>query len=129
MPAKGSKSAHKKRVKNPTREKEIGIRVNVMRIKRGITQEELGRRLGVSFQQVQKYEKGRNRLSATRLMDIAEILGGDPLELMGWNGAARISDTSFDVGAYELSLVLRRKSPYVLATMMRLAQLLPDVKG
>jgi transcriptional regulator with XRE-family HTH domain len=40
----------------------------------GITQERLGELLGVTFQQVQKYEAGRNRVSAARLFEICEAL-------------------------------------------------------
>jgi transcriptional regulator with XRE-family HTH domain len=44
-----------------------------MRLARGMTQSELGRLIGVSFQQVQKYETGSNRVGAGRLQRIAEI--------------------------------------------------------
>lgn len=44
------------------------------RIALDISQVELGKRLGVSFQQIQKYESGRNRVSAGRLFDICEVL-------------------------------------------------------
>jgi transcriptional regulator with XRE-family HTH domain len=40
-----------------------------------ITQDQLGKKLGVSFQQIQKYETGRNRVSAARLFDICKALG------------------------------------------------------
>ena len=41
----------------------------------GISQEKLGEALGLTFQQIQKYEKGANRISASRLQNIAKILG------------------------------------------------------
>ena len=41
----------------------------------GMSQEKLGERLGLTFQQVQKYEKGSNRVSASRLYQMAQILG------------------------------------------------------
>ncbi len=44
----------------------------------GLSQERLGERLGVTFQQVQKYEKGMNRIGASRLQQIAEILDVPP---------------------------------------------------
>lgn len=49
-----------------------------MRMRRmliGMSQEKLGERLGLTFQQVQKYEKGSNRVSASRLYQMAQILG------------------------------------------------------
>jgi len=56
---------------------EIGSRVRMRRISVGMSQEKLGDMLGLTFQQVQKYEKGTNRISVGRLVDIAKILGVD----------------------------------------------------
>jgi transcriptional regulator with XRE-family HTH domain len=56
-------------------DKEIGTRVRMRRISVGMSQEKLGEMLGLTFQQVQKYEKGMNRISVGRLVDIAKILG------------------------------------------------------
>ena len=58
-------------------DKEIGSRVRMRRISVGMSQEKLGDMLGLTFQQVQKYEKGTNRISVGRLVDIAKILGVD----------------------------------------------------
>jgi transcriptional regulator with XRE-family HTH domain len=52
----------------------IGARMRDGRIALGLSQDELGEKLSVSFQQVQKYEKGTNRVSAARLFDICEAL-------------------------------------------------------
>jgi transcriptional regulator with XRE-family HTH domain len=52
---------------------QIGHRVRALRIARRLSQAELGKALGVSFQQVQKYEKGVNRVSAGRLQRVAEL--------------------------------------------------------
>ncbi len=57
----------------------VGSRVRMRRVLLGMSQEELGRNLGLTFQQVQKYEKGTNRVSASRLAQIAEILGVTPM--------------------------------------------------
>ena len=56
---------------------EIGSRVRMRRISIGMSQEKLGDMLGLTFQQVQKYEKGMNRISVARLVEIAKILGVD----------------------------------------------------
>jgi transcriptional regulator with XRE-family HTH domain len=58
-----------------TVDKEIGSRVRMRRMLIGMSQEKLGEMLGLTFQQVQKYEKGTNRISVSRLLDIANILG------------------------------------------------------
>lgn len=52
----------------------VGSRLKLRRTMMGMTQEKLGDQLGVTFQQVQKYEKGANRIGASRLQEIAEIL-------------------------------------------------------
>jgi transcriptional regulator with XRE-family HTH domain len=56
------------------RDVEVGRRIRAQRLSKGLSQTDLGRGLGVSFQQVQKYEKGFNRVGAGRLQAIAEIL-------------------------------------------------------
>jgi transcriptional regulator with XRE-family HTH domain len=52
----------------------VGMRVHVRRTMRGISQSKLGDALNVTFQQVQKYEKGVNRISASRLYQISQTL-------------------------------------------------------
>jgi transcriptional regulator with XRE-family HTH domain len=56
------------------RDIEVGRRVRAFRLQKGLSQEKLADQLGVTFQQVQKYEKGTNRVAAGRLQRIAEIL-------------------------------------------------------
>lgn len=71
-------------------DKHVGSRVRMRRILVGMSQEKLGEALGLTFQQVQKYEKGTNRIGASRLQQIAQVLGipvtflfeGAPLERM-----------------------------------------------
>ncbi|MDP2619363.1 MAG: helix-turn-helix transcriptional regulator [Hyphomicrobiales bacterium] len=52
----------------------VGRRVKMRRMLIGMSQEKLGNQLGLTFQQVQKYEKGANRIGASRLWDISRIL-------------------------------------------------------
>ena len=52
----------------------VGVRVRSLRERCGISQAAMARRLGVSFQQLQKYESGKNRISAGRLKMVAELL-------------------------------------------------------
>jgi len=54
---------------------EVGRRIRIQRTSRGISQTDLGKKIGVTFQQVQKYEKGINRVGASRLTRIAKVLG------------------------------------------------------
>ncbi len=52
----------------------VGRRLRQRRIALGISQEQLGNELGLTFQQIQKYEKGQNRISAGRLYKLSTIL-------------------------------------------------------
>jgi len=52
----------------------VGSRVRLRRAMMGMSQEKLGDRLGITFQQIQKYEKGTNRMGASRLQNIAAVL-------------------------------------------------------
>jgi len=59
---------------NPV-DKHVGERVRMRRMLLGMSQERLGEHLGLTFQQVQKYEKGVNRIGASRLFGLAQVLG------------------------------------------------------
>lgn len=62
-----------KKAPNPT-DKHVGSRVRMRRMMLSMSQEKLGDALGLTFQQVQKYEKGTNRIGASRLQQISHIL-------------------------------------------------------
>jgi transcriptional regulator with XRE-family HTH domain len=63
-----------KKKPNPT-DTHVGSRIRLRRNMLGMSQEKLGENLGITFQQIQKYEKGTNRVGASRLQAIANILG------------------------------------------------------
>jgi transcriptional regulator with XRE-family HTH domain len=52
----------------------VGMKLRSRRMMRGMSQEELGRAVGVTFQQIQKYERGDNRIGCSRLFEIASFL-------------------------------------------------------
>ena len=62
-----------KKAPNPV-DRYVGGRVRMRRMMLAMSQEKLGESLGLTFQQVQKYEKGTNRIGASRLQQISEIL-------------------------------------------------------
>ena len=53
----------------------VGQRIRALRMQRGLSQQSLAHAAGLTFQQVQKYEKGANRVSASRLVEFAQVLG------------------------------------------------------
>ena len=81
----------------------VGRNVRIWRMAKGMSQGELAHRLGVTFQQVQKYEVGGNRIGTGRLLKIATILGV-PIAVL-FQGADRAEQTGSP-----LSLVADRRS-------------------
>ena len=63
-----------KKIPNPI-DRHVGARVRMRRLLVSMSQERLGESLGITFQQIQKYEKGANRIGASRLQHISKILG------------------------------------------------------
>ena len=53
----------------------VGRRIRALRRQRGLSQTQLAQGLGLTFQQVQKYERGFNRISASKLFETAQVLG------------------------------------------------------
>jgi transcriptional regulator with XRE-family HTH domain len=66
-----------KKIPNPI-DRHVGSRVRMRRVMLGMSQEKLGDALGLTFQQVQKYEKGTNRIGASRLQQISRTLDVPP---------------------------------------------------
>jgi transcriptional regulator with XRE-family HTH domain len=62
---------------------EIGARLRVARKARGFSQTELGDSIGVTFQQIQKYERGANRISCSALILLAGALQVPPADILG----------------------------------------------
>ena len=53
----------------------VGQNIRICRMQRGLSQSELAERIGLTFQQIQKYEKAANRVGASRLIQVADALG------------------------------------------------------
>src|SRR6476469_4127011 len=66
---------------------EIGRKIRALRLERGLSQSSLADGIGLTFQQVQKYEKGTNRVSAGRLQQIADLLNVPVMFFYGGMGA------------------------------------------
>lgn len=64
-------------------DQKIGARVREFRLLRGMSQGALAEKLGITFQQMQKYEKGANRISASALILICKELGITPNHILG----------------------------------------------
>ena len=85
---------------------EVGQRIRARRMAKGMSQTELGNLLGVTFQQVQKYEKGVNRVGAGRLVRVAEALDVSVSFFFGGTDAGS-EDTRAILGFLDTSYSLR----------------------
>ena len=120
----------------------VGSRVRIRRTMLGVSQEKLGEHLGVSFQQIQKYEKGANRIGASRLQQIAGMLstpvsfffedapGGASMERSGF---AETDSTNYVVDFLSSSeglqlnrAFLRIKDPKVRRKVVEMVKALAD---
>jgi transcriptional regulator with XRE-family HTH domain len=97
----------------------IGSRVKTRRSFLGISQEKLGNYLGITFQQIQKYEKGANRISASALHRIADILSVDLSYFFeGYNGAPSVSEENAIV--YELDQTKKKETAELLRSYYKI---------
>jgi transcriptional regulator with XRE-family HTH domain len=103
----------------------IGQRLRLRRKLVGLSQEQLAERLGITFQQVQKYEKGSNRISASRLFDAARLLSV-PVSFFFEGLAASEADpeqvTPMTRDEYDLLLAFRSAKEDVRRPLVALVQ-------
>ncbi len=134
-------TASKEKSPNPI-DKHVGARVRMRRMLMGMSQERLGDALELTFQQVQKYEKGTNRISASRLQQIAKILavpvefffegapGGEPRDPAGFaeaGGQGYVSDFMGTAEGVALSKAfIRIKNPKVRRRVIELVAALAE---
>jgi transcriptional regulator with XRE-family HTH domain len=98
-----------KKVPNPI-DRHVGSRVRMRRILLGMSQEKLGEALGLTFQQIQKYEKGTNRIGASRLQQISTTLNVPPAFFFD---GAPLNNTAKS-GSGELAVAEEASSSFVL---------------
>jgi transcriptional regulator with XRE-family HTH domain len=93
----------------------VGTRIRMRRMMLGISQETLGHGLGLTFQQVQKYEKGTNRVGASRLSAIATIL--------------KVHPSFFFEGGEDAEAVLESNALAATSDGLRLAKSIASIKS
>ncbi len=117
------------RVRNPELEAAFGVRIRVARIAAGMSQTELGDAVGISFQQVQKYEKGKDRVAASTLQVMATALGVHPGSFFDHDvpvpsgGIANVKATMRIVDRFQ-----RIRDPVILQRMLALVDLLAETE-
>ena len=100
----------------------LGAAVRIRRRTLGISQEALAEQCGVSFQQVQKYENGANRISFSRLVQIARALKCRVVDLMD------VLDAPDRESAGDLDLLTRMRTPGALELLAAYERLTPDAR-
>jgi transcriptional regulator with XRE-family HTH domain len=99
-----------KKVPNPI-DRHVGSRVRMRRVMLGMSQEKLGDSLGLTFQQVQKYEKGTNRIGASRLQQISRTLDVPPAFF--FEGAPMLDAVPREEATQQIGVAEEASSSYV----------------
>ena len=113
----------------------VGSRIRLRRTMIGMSQEKLGESLGITFQQIQKYEKGTNRVGASRLQNISGILNvpvsfffeDAPGESSGQPGMAEASSSNYVVDFLSSSEGLQLNRAFVKITDPKVRRRLVDL--
>lgn len=117
----------------------VGNAIRTVRKGLGLSQVALAERIGLTFQQVQKYERGSNRVSASKLAHIADALGGspadffpptlDPAEAELGAVAGPVNRLGAQIGGLELAICFLNLEPKGRAALVRVAQAMCDREG
>jgi len=101
----------------------LGAAVRIRRRSLGISQEALAEQCGVSFQQIQKYENGANRISFSRLVQIARALQCRVVDLMD------VLDAPDGAAPGDLDLLARMRTPGALELLSTFERLTPETRS
>jgi transcriptional regulator with XRE-family HTH domain len=101
---------------------EVGRRLRLARLHSNLSQEHVATTLGISFQQVQKYEKGVNRVAVEKLAQLAQLLNTTPHDLMGYKSTFKVGSTidAMTVGLVEEFIILHPELKSPFKTLMHL---------
>lgn len=97
----------------------LGLTIRHLRRLNGLSLEAVATAVGVSYQQMQKYERGTNRISALRLSDIANLLGTTPGDLLGQAAGAPVAPPSGMVALTRSRLVAETEEEENLLLSLR----------
>ena len=124
------KRTRKGRGRSPEFEVALGLRIRAARVAARVSQTALGAALGVSFQQVQKYELGKDRVSANTLQGIAAVLGVHPGSFYGDDMPVPVSGLPDVKSALRIAKRIQRiRDPGVVKRLMALVDLLAGAEG
>ena len=105
-------------------DEEVGARVRQYRLRKGLSQTRLADGIGVTFQQIQKYEKGTNAIATARLPMLCDVLGITPNDLYGDLFTNRHGNNppapQLDIVTVEAAIMMDRISPRVRSSTFKL---------
>ena len=104
----------------------FGARMRQIRMAQDISQQTLGKHLGLSFQQIQKYEQGKNRLSLSMAIRAAAFLQTNIVELVG-DGNSKPAVHRFSTSVFKLAVQLERLFELSPVLAQRFRDLIEDV--
>ncbi len=107
----------------------LGERLRAARVRRNFKQSDMAQALGVSAQQIQKYEAGHNRISATRLVELAAFLGVQPGDLLEKTSAPSAGPARLpsERGARKLMNAWAELTPRARSRLLELAEEMADL--
>jgi transcriptional regulator with XRE-family HTH domain len=113
-------------------DQQVGARIRQLRLSRSMSQTALANVLGVTFQQIQKYENGTNAIATTRLPYLCKALGIAPNDLYESDGRANDPDRpplhELSTSAMKLALTIDRLPASIRVTIAKLIAALANVK-
>lgn len=117
-------------------DRHVGLRIRMRRKELGMTQDKLAQALGLTFQQVQKYERGANRVSASKLWEMARALKapvayfydglGDDMEMAAGATFANAQDFLLTSEGVELAATFPRIAPRLRRKVLELVRLMAE---
>jgi transcriptional regulator with XRE-family HTH domain len=120
---------HKRRRGLDEIDQRIGAVIRHARAAKHMSQVELGAALGVTFQQIQKYENGTNGVAATRMVQLCRALGITPNTLVGWGqGSAAEPSLEWSAAAVRLAAEFEALSPETRGIVAAVARALKESK-
>jgi len=106
-------------------DKKIGSVIRMQRAKLRMSQGELGKGLGVTFQQIQKYENGTNAVASTRIPDLCRIIEISPNDLFGVSARMNSEVSQLSSWAMKTALKLQELAPAARQAVDTLVEALP----
>jgi transcriptional regulator with XRE-family HTH domain len=113
------------RIRGTVVDRKIGSIIRVQRLNLGMSQADLGKALGLTLQQIQKYESGRNAVASTRVAALCRILKISPNDLFGVSAKANGDAAPLSLWAAKVALKLEEVSPGLRQVFHALLEAVP----